>query len=143
MTAKRIALLAATFVLGTGCMHARNLSSCTPGTGESECWQSSRADASGTVREQVVERVTPAGDCDQVEVERTAFDGDGMLRERTIETRRCAVVEQRTVERYDWAGEALVVESFADRDHDDHFEDAKVERTALTAERKAFALAER
>jgi hypothetical protein len=139
----RSALLLVTFVVGTGCTHAKNLRSCAPVGDEAECWQSSRADERGTVREEVVERVTPGGACDRVEIERTAFDAVGVLQARTIEQRRCGVVEARVIERYDVEGEAIVVESFADLDHDDAFEIQAVERMPLTAEQRAFALARR
>jgi hypothetical protein len=141
-TSNRILLIVvATFTLATGCTHHKNLESCTPQPGQIECWQSSDLGPDGRLGHQVVERVTVGEGCDLVELEHTYFDQDGVLQERMTEARRCGVVEARVIERYDVAGDAVVIESFADRDHDDHFETAEVERRALTAEQKAFALA--
>jgi len=124
----------------TGCTHHRNMAACTPAPGESECWRSSRRDASGRVRHVVVERVTPRPRCDEVRIEKSSYDERGVLVQRVVEDQRCRVVDHRTVDRYDLAEGELERAIWIDTDHDDRFDRFEAHTVRMSESQRAFAL---
>jgi hypothetical protein len=106
----------------TGCLHHNDVAACAPNPGETECWVSSRRDADGRLRHVVIERVTPADRCDKVLVVQDSFDERGVLVAHAVDERRCRVIEQRRVDRYDLAAGEIRRDIWLDTNHDDAFD---------------------
>jgi hypothetical protein len=127
-------------VVTSGCLHHPQLLPCAAGTGEEQCWQSSRSDEDGRLRHHIVERVTPGDRCDVVAVEQSSFDEKGALVQHVVEERRCRVTERRTTDRYDLAANEIVRTIEIDRDHDDQFDTMQTLELPMTSDDRLFAM---
>jgi hypothetical protein len=118
-------------LLGSGCTHYANVTTQPAADGSGHVVASSRTARDGslhTVREHVL---PAAGRCDRIVLEREHFTPDGGLRERTIEHRRCGVVELRVVDHFDGIAATHTRTVQRDVDHDGQFDSERVEARDL------------
>jgi hypothetical protein len=134
-----LGLVAAISIVATGCLHHnRTLAPCTTMHGETECWESFRADRDGRLQHHIVERITESTGCDEVEIEQTSFvDGHVVL--RVLDTVRCGVVERRIADRYDVGRGVLERVISDDTDRDEIFESSKMVSVPLSTSQRLFA----
>jgi hypothetical protein len=132
--------------LGAGCLHhvaatptQSGVLACATHGDESSCVESSRFDASGTLRHHVVERTTPGEQCDLVVVEQASFDATGILVEKVVEDRRCRVVDRSVSTRYDMSAGMVEHRVQRDDDHDAQFDFERVVRVPMTKQVRALA----
>jgi len=139
-THRRKFLAAAISIVATsGCLHHnRTLAPCTPMHGETECWESFRADRDGRLEHHIVERITETNSCNAVTIEQTSFV-DGYVVLRVQDTLRCGVVERRIADRYDVEHGVLVREISDDTDRDDVFETSRMVSVPLSTSQRVFA----
>lgn len=131
--------VAAISIVATGCLHHnRTLAPCTPMHGETECWESFRADRDGRLQHHIVERITESTECDEVTIEQTSFV-DGYVVLRVQDTMRCGVVVRRIADRYDVEHGVLERVISEDTDRDDVFEASKMVSVPLSTSQRLFA----